>query len=104
MNHLIEYFHTLVEHKFKREQYEVFYNNGKFDIRIAVPDEQGALESVYKYSMYKIIMENCLKGFIKSENYNISINLPINIKKDYDTNYLSRLNSLLRVESNNGHT
>ena len=38
MNHAVEYFHTLVEHEFTRDQYEVSFNEGKYHCTITIPD------------------------------------------------------------------
>lgn len=76
MNHAVEYFHTLVEHKFTLDQYEVSYNEGKYHVTITIPDDNKSPMSYYIYMMYQKNMERCLEGFIKPQNLKISVVLP----------------------------
>lgn len=51
-NHAVEYFHTLVEHKFQRDQYEVIYTEGKYYVTIPIP-YKGDSPHLIIYSMYE---------------------------------------------------
>jgi len=99
MDHLIEYFHTLVEHEFTQDQYEVSFHEGKYNITITIPDDNKSPMTYYIYMMYQKKMEKCLNGFIKPENRKISVVLPIRlINRNLEANY-ARLNRILRVDS-----
>lgn len=99
MNHAIEYFHTLVEHQFSQDQYEVSFNEGKYYITITIPDNGKNPMTYYVYMMYQKKMERCLDGLIKPENRKISVVLPIKlIKHNYEGQY-ARLNRILRVDT-----
>lgn len=99
MDHLIEYFHTLVEHEFTQDQYEVSFHEGKFNITITIPDDNKSPMTYYIYMMYQKKMEKCLNGFIKPENRKISVVLPIRlINRNLEDNH-ARLNRILRVDS-----
>lgn len=99
MDHLIEYFHTLVEHEFTQDQYEVSFHEGKYNITITIPDDNKSPMTYYIYMMYQKKMERCLNGFIKPENRKISVVLPIRlINRNLEANH-ARLNRILRVDS-----
>ena len=38
MNHAVEYLHTLVEHQFTPDQYDVSFHEGKYHVTITIPD------------------------------------------------------------------
>ena len=97
MNHAVEYFHTLVEHEFTRDQYEVSYNEGKYYITITIPDDNKSPMSYYVYMMYQKKMEKCLHGLIKPENRKISVVLPIKLIKHNLDGHYARLNRIHRV-------
>jgi len=98
MNHAIEYFHTLVEHQFTPDQYEVSFHEGKYNITITIPDNNKSPMSYYVYMMYQKKMEKCLNGFIKPENRKILVVLPIKlINRNLEANH-ARLNRILRVD------
>ena len=99
MNHAVEYFHTLVEHEFTRDQYEVSYNEGKYHITITIPDDNKSPMSYYMYMMYQKKMERCLHGLVKPENRKISVVLPIKLIKHNLEGHYARLNRILRVDS-----
>ena len=99
MDHLIEYFHTLVEHQFTPDQYEVSFHEGKYNITITIPDNNKSPMSYYVYMMYQKKMEKCLNGLIKPENRKISVILPIRlINRNLEAHH-ARLNRILRVDS-----
>ena len=99
MNHAVEYFHTLVEHEFTRDQYEVSYEEGKYYITITIPDDNKSPMSYYVYMMYQKKMEKCLHGLIKPENRKISVVLPIKLIKHNLEGHYARLNRIHRVTS-----
>lgn len=103
MDHLIEYFHTLVEHEFTQDQYEVSFHEGKFNITITIPDDNKSPMTYYIYMMYQKKMEKCLNGFIKPENRKISVVLPIRLINRNLESHHARLNRILRVDSS-AHT
>ena len=99
MDHLIEYFHSLVEHEFTQDQYEVSFHEGKYNITITIPENNKSPISYYVYMMYQKKMEKCLNGFIKPENRKISVVLPIRlINRNLEAHH-ARLNRILRVDS-----
>ena len=97
MNHAVEYFHTLVEHEFTRDQYEVSFNEGKYFITITIPDDNKSPMSYYVYMMYQKKMERCLNDYVKPENRKISVVLPIKLIKHNLEGHYARLNRILRV-------
>ena len=99
MNHAVEYFHTLVEHEFDRDQYEVSFNEGKYHVTITIPDDNKSPMSYYVYMMYQKKMEKCLNGLIKPENRKISVVLPIKLINHNLEGHYARLNRILRVAS-----
>ena len=99
MNHAIEYFHTLVEHQFTPDQYEVSFHEGKFNITITIPDDNKSPMTYYIYMMHQKRMERCLDGLIKPENRKISVVLPIRLINHNLESHHARLNRILRVDS-----
>lgn len=99
MRHAVEYFHSLVEHDFSIDQYEVSFNEGKYNITITILDDGKSPMSYYMYMMYQKKMEKCLKGLIKPENFKISVVLPIKLINHNLEGHYARLNRLLRVDS-----
>jgi hypothetical protein len=99
MDHIIEYFHTLVEHEFTQDQYEVSFHEGKYHITITIPDDNKSPMTYYIYMMYQKKMERCLEGFVKPENRKISVVLPIRLINHNLEGHYARLNRILRVDS-----
>ena len=98
MNHAVEYFHTLVEHKFQRDQYEVIYTEGKYHVTIPIPYKGDSPASYYAYSMYEKKMRQCVEGLIKPENFKLQVILPIKLEKYHDQKYYERIKKILRVK------
>ena len=98
MNHAVEYFHTLVEHKFERDQYEVLYMEGKYHVKIPIPYKGDSPASYYAYSMYEKKMRQCVEGLIKPENFKLQVILPINLKTEENKKYHERIKKILRVK------
>ena len=99
MNHAVEYFHTLVEHEFTPDQYEVSFHKGKYHITITIPDDNKSPMTYYIYMMHQKRMERCLEGFVKPENRKISVVLPIKLINHNLEGHYARLNRILRVTS-----
>ena len=99
MNHAVEYFHTLVEHEFTQDQYEVSFHEGKYYITITIPDDNKSPMTYYIYMMHQKRMERCLDGLIKPENRKISVVLPIRLINHNLEGQYARLNRILRVTS-----
>lgn len=101
MDHLIEYFHSLVEHKFQRDQYEVSFKEGKYHVTITIAHKETNPMSYYIYSIYKKRMERCVEGFIKPENINLQVIHPITLvdyKNDKSKTYRERIDKILRLK------
>lgn len=97
-NHAVEYFHTLVEHKFERDQYEVIYTEGKYHVKIPIPYNGDSPASYYAYSMYEKKMRQCVEGLIKPENFKLHVILPINLKMEENQKHYERIKKILRVK------
>lgn len=97
-NHAVEYFHTLVEHKFQRDQYEVIYTEGKYYVTIPIPYKGDSPASYYAYSMYEKKMRQCVEGLIKPENFKLQVILPIKLRMCQDQKYHERIKKILRVK------
>ena len=97
MNHAVEYFHSLVEHEFTRDQYEVSYNEGKYHVKITIPDNgKNNPMSYYVYMMHQKRMERCLEDYIKPENLKLSVVLPIKLMRHNAKEHYARLNRVFR--------
>ena len=97
-NHAVEYFHTLVEHKFQRDQYEVIYTEGKYHVTIPIPYKGDSPASYYAYSMYEKKMRQCVEGLIKPENFKLQVILPIKLERYNDQKYYERIKKILRIK------
>lgn len=97
-NHAVEYFHTLVEHKFQRDQYEVIYTEGKYHVTIPIPYKGDFPASYYAYSMYEKKMRQCVEGLIKPENFKLQVILPISLNMGENKKYYERIKKILRVK------
>ena len=98
-NHAVEYFHTLVEHEFTQDQYEVSFHEGKYHVTITIPDNGNNPMSYYVYMMHQKRMERCLEDYIKPGNLKLSVILPIRLMKHNLNEHYARLNRVLRVDS-----
>lgn len=97
-NHAVEYFHTLVEHKFQRDQYEVIYTEGKYHVTIPIPYKGDFPATYYTYSMYEKKMRQCVEGLIRPENFKLQVILPIKLKMYHDQKHHERIKKILRVK------
>ena len=98
-NHAVEYFHTLVEHEFTQDQYEVSFNKGKYHVTITISSNENNPMSYYVYMMHQKRMERCLEDYVKPENLKISVVLPIKLIKHNLKERYARFNRVLRVAS-----
>ena len=98
-NHAVEYFHTLVEHQFTPDQYEVSFHEGKYHVTITIPDNGKNPMTYYVYMMYQKKMERCLEDNVKPENLKISVVLPIKLINHNLEGHYERLEQLLGVAS-----
>jgi hypothetical protein len=97
MSTAIEYFHTLVEDKFTRDQYEVTYTDGKYHVILTVPDKNPM--SYYFCTVFQKRMEKCVEGLIRPENFKLEVIPPIRLKMYHDQKYQERLNKILRIKT-----
>lgn len=94
MDQRIEYFHTLVDEHFKREDYIVSIMNGKYFITIKIESSGYTPLSYYAYQLYQQKMHECLRGYIPTEKYRLMVELPeklikLNTKK-YEHSYINK--------------
>ena len=75
MDQRIEYFHTLVDEHFKREDYIISIMNGIYFITIKIESSHTPL-SYYTYQLYQQKMHECLRGYIPTEKYRLMVELP----------------------------
>ena len=75
MDQRIEYFHTLVDEHFKREDYIVSIMNGIYFITIKIESSHTPL-SYYTYQLYQQKMHECLRGYIPMKKYRLMVELP----------------------------
>ena len=97
-NHAVEYFHTLVEHKFEKDQYEVFYMEGKYHVTITIPSKKYSPISYFMYATYKKRMEKCLHGLIKPENLKLDIIIPPDVVKKNNERYRERIDKIYKTQ------
>lgn len=97
MSHAVEYFHSLVEHDFSIDQYEVSYNKGRYHVTITIENDGYSPMSYYVYMMYQKKMERCLENYVKPENLRIQVVLPPKLIKENLRRHYEKLEQLLRV-------
>lgn len=97
-NHAIEYFHTLVDHKFTRDQYEVSYADGKYHVTIPIPYKGDTPGFYYAYSLCEKRMRQCVEGLIRAENFKLEVILPINLLTEDNKKYHQRIKKILRIK------
>lgn len=97
MSHAVEYFHSLVEHEFTRDQYEVSYNKGRYHVTITIENDGYSPMSYYVYMMYQKKMERCLEDYVKPENLRIQVVLPPKLIKENLRRHYEKLEQLLGV-------
>lgn len=93
MDQRIEYFHTLVDEHFKREDYIVSIMNGIYFITIKIDSSYTPL-SYYTYQLFQQKMHECLRGYIPTEKYRLMVEITeklikLNTKK-YEYHYINK--------------
>jgi hypothetical protein len=92
MNHAIEYFHTLVEEDFSRDQYDVCIKDGKYFITITLKSVLPSALTRLKVNGTIEKMERCISLYIHKDNYRLyvitePVKISENIKKNYERYY-----------------
>jgi hypothetical protein len=103
MNHAVEYFHSLVEHKFTKDQYEVSHKDGIYNVKITIDYDEKNPMNYYVCLMDQKRMEDCLHGFIKPENLKLSVVLPIKLVRHNLREHYAKLNKVLRDTTPTDH-
>jgi hypothetical protein len=98
-NHALEYFHFLVEHKFKRDQYEVTFNKGKYNVVLTITNQKNSSMSYYTCLIYQKNMERCIDGLIRPENFKLQVLIPPDIIKENRKIYHERMKNILRLKT-----
>lgn len=87
-NHAVEYFHTLVEHEFNRDQYDVSYVNCQYYVTIKLKNSIYSSLSNNLSFMMKKRMINIIKHYLKPEKYCVSVIIePSTLFKNINLNY-----------------
>ena len=81
MNTAIEYFHSLVEDHFTRDQYEVSFNEGKYNVVLTITHLKNSPMSYYICLMHQKRMEKCVEGLIRPENFKLQVIIPPSLIK-----------------------
>ena len=87
MNTAVEYFHSLVEDHFTRDQYEVSFNEGKYNVVLTITHQKNSPMSYYVCLMRQRKMEKCVEGLIRPENFKLQVIIPPNLKKENSIPY-----------------
>ena len=98
MNTAIEYFHMIVEDHFTRDQYEVSYNEGKYNVVLTITHQKNNPMSYYVCLMHQRRMEKCVEEHIRPENFKLQVIIPPTLKKENSIRYHDRIEKLLRLK------
>ena len=71
MNTAVEYFHSLVEDHFTRDQYEVSYNEGKYNVVLTITHQKNSPMSYYVCLMRQRKMEKCVENDQKKQPHTL---------------------------------
>jgi hypothetical protein len=99
MNTAVEYFHSLVEDHFTRDQYEVSYNEGKYNVVLTITHQKNSPMSYYVCLMRQRKMEKCVEGLIRPENFKLQVIIPPNLKKENSIPYHERIEKILKLKN-----
>lgn len=99
MSTAIEYFHMIVEDHFTRDQYEVSYNEGRYDVVLTISDQKNNPMSYYVCLMRQRKMEKCVEGLIRPENFKLQVIIPPNLKKENSMRYHERIEKILKLKT-----
>ena len=99
MNTAIEYFHSLVEDYFTRDQYEVSFNEGKYNVVLTITHLKNSPMSYYICLMHQKRMEKCVEGLIRPENFKLQVIIPPSLIKQNEIRQHLRMEKILRLQS-----
>jgi|LauGreDrversion4_2_1035121.scaffolds.fasta_scaffold1013200_2 hypothetical protein len=99
MNTAVEYFHSLVEDHFTRDQYEVSFNEGKYNVVLAITHQKNSPMSYYVCLMRQRRMEKCVEGLIRPENFKLQVIIPTTLKKENSIPYHERIDKILKLKN-----
>ena len=99
MNTAIEYFHSLVEDYFTRDQYEVSYNEGKYNVVLTITHLKNSPMSYYICLMHQKRMEKCVDGLIRPENFKLQVIIPPSLIKQNEIRQHLRMEKILRFQT-----
>ena len=99
MNTAIEYFHSLVEDYFTRDQYEVSYNEGKYNVVLTITHQKDSPMSYYICLMNQKRMEKCVNGLIRPENFKLQVIIPPSLIKQNEIRQHLRMEKILQLQT-----
>ena len=99
MNTAVEYFHSLVEDHFTRDQYEVSYNEGKYNVVLTITHQKNSPMSYYICLMQQKRMEKCVNGLIRPENFKLQVIIPPSLIKQNEIRQHLRMEKILRLQT-----
>ncbi len=99
MNTAVEYFHSLVEDYFTRDQYEVSYNEGKYNVVLTITHQKNSPMSYYICLMQQKRMEKCVDGLIRPENFKLQVIIPPSLIKQNEIRQHLRMEKILRLQT-----
>lgn len=99
MNTAIEYFHSLVEDYFTRDQYEVSYNEGKYNVVLTITHQKNSPMSYYICLMHQKRMEKCVNGLIRPENFKLQVIIPPSLIKQNEIRQHLRMGKILQLQT-----
>ena len=99
MNTAIEYFHSLVEDYFTRDQYEVSYNEGKYNVVLTITHQKDSPISYYVCLMHQKRMEKCVNGLIRPENFKLQVIIPPSLIKQNEIRQHLRMEKILQLQT-----
>ena len=99
MNTAIEYFHSLVEDYFTRDQYEVSFNEGKYNVVLTITHQKDSPMSYYICLMHQKRMEKCVNGLIRPENFKLQVIIPPSLIKQNEIRQHLRMEKILQLQT-----
>ena len=99
MNTAVEYFHSLVEDHFTRDQYEVSYNEGKYNVVLTITHQKNSPMSYYVCLMQQKRMEKCVNGLIRPENFKLQVIIPPSLIKQNEIRQHLRMKKILQLQT-----
>ena len=99
MNTAIEYFHSLVEDYFTRDQYEVSFNEGKYNVVLTITHQKDSPMSYYICLMNQKRMEKCVNGLIRPENFKLQVIIPPSLIKQNEIRQHLRMEKILQLQT-----